>query len=67
MGAAGTGAGVVFLVLLEGAVGAVGVVFAVDTLLVLVPPVDVEGAQVIHMHNIIISTRIDDNLLNAFS
>ena len=53
--------------LLEGAVGAVGVVFAVDTLLVLVPPVDVEGAQVIHMHNIIISTRIDDNLLNAFS
>jgi hypothetical protein len=58
------GAGVVFLVLLE---GTVGVMFAVGTLLVLVPPVDVEGAQVIHMHNIIISTRIDDNLLNAFS
>ena len=58
------GAGVVFLVLLE---GTVEVMFAVGTLLVLVPPVDVEGAQVIHMHNIIISTSIDDNLLNVFS
>jgi hypothetical protein len=64
LGAAGTGAGVVFLVLLE---GAVGVMFAVGTLLVLLLPVDVEGAQVMHMHNIIISTRIDENLLNAFS
>ena len=63
MGAAGTGAGVVFLVLLE---GAVGVMFAVGTLLLLVPPVDVEGAQVIHKHNTVISTRIDVNLLNAF-
>jgi hypothetical protein len=64
LGAAGMGAGVVFLVLLE---GAVGVVLAVGALVVLLLPVDVEGAQVIHMHNIIISTRIDDNLLNAFS
>ena len=47
--------------------GAAGVVFAVATLLVLLSPFGVVGAQVMHVHSTVISTRIDNNFFNVFT
>jgi hypothetical protein len=66
-GAGGTGGGVIFLVPLDGAAGAVaGVVagvVAVDVLLVLLLPVGDEGAHAIHVHTSVINTRTGNNFL----